>query len=131
MKRNMDLVRCILLQVEEAENYIDIEHLFKKRDEVKDCEYTDQEIIYHVELLITHNFLDGDIRRDINKTITDSTIRGLTWEGQDFLDSVREEKVWRKVRSVVADSVGSTTFDVIKQTGSLVAINLIKQGLGV
>ena len=131
MKRNMDLVRCILLQVEEAENYIDIEHLFKKRDEVKGCEYTDQEIIYHVELLITHNFLDGDIRRDINKTITDSTIRGLTWEGQDFLDSVREEKVWRKVRSVVADSVGSTTFDVIKQTGSMVAINLIKQGLGV
>ena len=131
MKRNMDIVRSILLQVESATDYISIEYLLKQRDSVKDCKWTDEEIIYHVELLLAHEFLDGQIMRDINGTITDSAIKGITWAGQDFLESIRDNKVWKKVKSVITDTVGSTTFDVIKQTGSLVAINAIKKSLGV
>ena len=48
MKRNLDLVRNILLQVEKSEDYLELTDLFEARDRIKDCEFTNNEIIYHV-----------------------------------------------------------------------------------
>ena len=71
MKRNLDLVRNILLQVEKSENYLELTDLFEARDKIKDCEFTNNEIIYHVELLIAHGFIDGfdyQLNRHCSKT---------------------------------------------------------------
>lgn len=84
MKRNLDLVRNILLQVEEAENHLELTDLFEARDRIKDCEFTNSEIINHVELLIAHGFIDGKLKRDMNGYVIDSCIYGLTWDGDDF-----------------------------------------------
>lgn len=48
MKRNLDIVRDILLQVEKAEGYLTINELFDTRDNQKSCDYTDNEIVYHI-----------------------------------------------------------------------------------
>lgn len=84
MKRNLDLVRSILLLVEEAESYLEIIDLFKARDRIKGCEFSNSEIIYHVELLIAHGFIDGKLRRDMNGDVMDGCIDGLTWDRDDF-----------------------------------------------
>lgn len=131
MKRNLDLVRNILLQVEKSEDYLELTDLFEARDKIKDCEFTNNEIIYHVELLIAHGFIDGKLKRDMNGYVIDSCINGLTWDGADFLESMRDQKVWGKARDVIREAVGSTTFDVVKQTCSFVATQMIKNNLGI
>lgn len=131
MKRNLDIVRDILLQVEQAEDYLTINDLFDVRDKRKGCNYTDNEIIYHVELLFAHGFIDGCIRRDMNGDITDNSIDGLTWDGADFLESMRDQRVWDRARDTIKKTVGSTTFEVVKQTCTLVATQMIKSNLGI
>ncbi len=130
MKRNLDIVRCILLQVEKSEDHLTINNLLDARDETKDCDYTDNEIIYHVELLLAHGFIDGYIKRDMSGDVIDDCINGVTWDGADFLESVRNSSVWRKAKATIKETVGSTTFEVVKQTCSLVAIQMIKNKLG-
>lgn len=130
MKRNLDLVRSILLIVEEAEGHLEIKDLFKARDRIKGCEFTDGEIIYHVELLIAHGFIDGKLTRDLSGEIIEGCINGLTWDGADFLESMRDNGVWEKAKDAIKRTVGSTTFDVVKQTCSLVAMQMIKTSIG-
>ena len=131
MKRDLDIVRDILLQVEKSDGYLTINDLFDIRDKQKDCKYTDKEIVYHVELLFAQGFIDGNIRRDMNGDITDSSIDGLTWDGADYLESMRDNRVWNKAKSTIKKAVGSTTFDVVKQTCTLVATQMIKSNLGI
>ena len=131
MERDLDIVRDILLQVEKSDGYLTINDLFDIRDKQKDCKYTDKEIVYHVELLFAQGFIDGNIRRDMNGDITDSSIDGLTWDGADYLESMRDSRVWNKAKSTIKKAVGSTTFDVVKQTCTLVATQMIKSNLGI
>ena len=131
MKRDLDIVRDILLQVEKSDGYLTINDLFDIRDKQEGCKYTDNEIVYHVELLFAQGFIDGNIRRDMNGDITDSSIDGLTWDGADYLESMRDSRVWNKAKSTIKKAVGSTTFDVVKQTCTLVATQMVKSNLGI
>ena len=54
----------------------------------------------------------------------------ITWDGQDYLDSIREPKVWERIKKTLAGTVGSTTLDVVRQTGSMVALAMVREGLG-
>ena len=95
MKRNLDLVRNILLQVEKSEDYLELTDLFEARDRIKDCEFTNNEIIYHVELLIAHGFIDGKLKRDMNGYVIDSCINGLTWEFWSSVDLTGNQTITR------------------------------------
>ena len=49
-------------------------------------------------------------------------IKSLTWEGNDFLDSVESDTVWSKVKARLAENVGSASFDVIKAVAKSVLL---------
>ena len=123
MKRDMDLVRDILLKVEEAERALPVGAFYDLRAS-KDV------VDYHLELLIAHGFLDGTLHGSWGSRVVGGEIDGLTWDGQDFLEAVRDERVWRAVKKAVYEAVGSTTFDVVKATCSMVATSMIKSHLG-
>jgi hypothetical protein len=61
------------------------------------------EVRYNMRLLVEAGFLD------MTKTqFTGSfNIRGMTWAGHDFLDSVRDEQVWRKTKEGALKAGGS------------------------
>lgn len=49
-------------------------------------------------------------------------IKSLTWEGNDFLDSVESDAVWSKVKARLAENVESASFDVIKAVAKSVLL---------
>ena len=77
MKRNLDLVRSILLKVEKSEDYLELTDLFEARGKIKGCDFTNTEIIYHVELLIFQGFIDGKLTRDLSGIIKPRRVKGL------------------------------------------------------
>ena len=124
MKRDMDLVRDILLMVERAERALPVGAFYDLR--------ASRELVdYHLELLIAHGFLDGTLHGSWGSRVIGGSIDGLTWDGQDFLEAVRDDGVWGSVRRAVRDTVGSTTFDVTKSVSVAVAESMIKSHLGV
>lgn len=50
--------------------------------------------------------------------------------GCDYLDAVRDDRVWSRTKKVAREAVGDTTLSTIKQAASMVAVQLIKANLG-
>lgn len=111
MKRDMDLVRKILQGVESAEDAVHLDDL-EKMNGISN--YTDREVWYHVQLLDYAGYLDCLMTQSDDSRLRRGIVYGLTWDGQDFLDALRDDSVWEKTKRAVRESVGSTTFDVVK-----------------
>lgn len=125
MKRNIDLVRSILIYVENAADEVDADEMATERWPI-------ETVAYHVRLMAHHGLVDvSRDARDMNGNTIELTVAGITWDGQDYLDSIREPKVWGRVKKALAGTVGSTTLDVVRQTASMVALAMVREGLGI
>ena len=107
MKRDMDLVRKILLAVE-------IEKSGHAPDKLMIEEYTEEQIGYHVLIMIEANLLEGEEVSELGSPSPMGMASRMTWEGHDFLDACREEKRWQTAKGI-ANQIGGVTLDVFKK----------------
>lgn len=68
-----------------------------------------EQIAYHLKLIYDQGFLDSPDQPFLSGTIP---FRGLTWAGRDFVDSIRDDDVWRKTKTQ-AHKVGAWTVDIL------------------
>ncbi len=114
MKRDMDLCRKILFAIEEDESGRPISDL-------KIEDYSAKEIMYHCELLYQEGFLQG-----YKKYFGDQfSVGSLTWEGHDFLDKIREDTVWNKIKEVITQKGATLTFEIIKSVAPSIISSMI------
>ena len=124
MKRNLDLIREILIKAEEADGGI------SDCDLVND-KYTIAEVAFNVELMRERGLIEASIdHAGLNDKPYSVDIDRITWEGYDYLDAIRSRKVWEKARQAISAAVGDTSLSVVKETCQMVAQSLIKQQLG-
>ena len=106
MKRDMDLIREILLRVEQSKKPpSDIDLNIPEHDKF--------EISYHVGLLFKAGLVEA---MDVSTTGGNAyLITGMTWDGHEFLDASRNDDVWTKTKEYIASQGGGMTFDIMKQ----------------
>ena len=117
MKRDMELVRQILLAIEA---YKDLKQDLKFEIEG----YSEEQIMYHMKILA-----DGGLIEAIDASTFEGICfipQGLTWSGYEFLDAIRNETVWKQTKEVVRDKGGSLPFEVLKS----LAIEFLKKFVG-
>lgn len=74
---------------------------------------TADEISYHVKLMVDADLVEA---KDVSTTTLFSwKPQRLTWQGHEFLDAVRNETVWNRVRKVIQDKGGNASFEVVKE----------------
>lgn len=120
MKLNYDCVRSVLLAVEKAE-MID-ENLSLTPLKVFELfdglpEYKDNEILYTVDKLKEAGYINATIQFAAGHYI-DGFISSITYSGHEYLDNIRDLKVWRKVKSVLAKA-GAITLPLISQAAQM------------
>ncbi|KDN29998.1 hypothetical protein VFDL14_04485 [Vibrio fortis] len=109
MKRDMDLIRKLVLFIEEKE---DDHPIIKAPFEG----YSNLQLEEHYHLL----FEAGLVRCEtICSNSTPSRVVkvipfSLTWEGHEFADAVRNETIWEKAKEKIISQVGGLPFDVLK-----------------
>jgi len=105
MKRNFDLIRKIMLEMEELppDRYLNS----------KDVKGYDNEEVYYqmalmedARLLVLNNVSSLQDRQSFGMR--------LTWEGHEFLDAARNDTIWEKATSTALEKAGSLTFDIVK-----------------
>lgn len=107
MKRNWDLIRKILLKLEE------------KADSTSWLESTDikgydaKTVAYHYKLLSNAGLIEAIDVSSLEEE--DFSATSLTWQGHEFLDKIRNDSVWNKVKSTVQSKSLDLSFDVIKR----------------
>jgi hypothetical protein len=107
MKRDFELVRKLLLDFE--------------GEGVDLSPYTEQQILYHKALLLEAGLAEGPkphySSREFSEIPDRVIIRRLTWEGHDFIDAIRDEGRWQKVK------------DWIKEAGKILTLETLKEAI--
>ena len=106
MKRNMDLIREILLRIESYPEP-------RGRIDLNIDGYSPKEISYHVKLLSEAGLIEATPLQTLN--LFEWHAHSLTWEGHEFLEASRDDKIWNKAKELVLDKTGTLPFEVLKQ----------------
>ncbi|MBB6610850.1 DUF2513 domain-containing protein [Pontibacter sp. Tf4] len=106
MRRDLDLIRVILLEVEKAESISDGLDLCIEG-------YTDKEISYHVKLLYQAGYLEAN-DDSCRETPDKWSPKSLTWQGHEFLNAARDKTIWNKAKGKIGDKLSSVPFDFLK-----------------
>ncbi len=102
MKRDLDLIKAMLLSMESDDNPFELSG------------YTREQIHYHMALLhdagliITENYYDTYI------SPSELVRTRITWVGHEFLDACRSESTWEKAKKIAFEKTGSITFEIVK-----------------
>lgn len=124
MKRNWDMIRDILTQLEEFKNE---EGCFNLSSFPQDKH---AEISYHMALLMEAGLVNGQMSEEFGPEPQDFFANRLTWQGHEFLDAIRSDTVWYKTKKSFLSQGISMTFDLVKSVASDVAASYLKSTIG-
>jgi hypothetical protein len=110
MKRDMDLIREILVALEEN---LDPDCSMKVSELVLD-DY-DQNVLYgHAVLLADAGFVVGNFVPHIYGEYKDFRIDKLDWKGYEFLELTRNKTIWDKAKKFFKESGVGLSVSVLK-----------------
>jgi hypothetical protein len=97
MKRDMDLIRDLLIGIEADPNLDGTQFLSPDNQDnlgvIGIGRFSNEEIAYHLKMLIEAGLVDGKVGFQgmplINK---------MTWQGHEFLDNIRDAGIWGKTK---------------------------------
>jgi uncharacterized protein DUF2513 len=103
VKRDMDLVRAILLAVEaRPTNSTEVSVSVPGRD--------DREVGEHLQLMEDAGLVEG-----VYISSGSAGCNRLTWHGYEFLESARNETVWKKAKDITVKKTGGLAMTAITE----------------
>lgn len=118
MKRDMDLVRRILIEAEKSDYPL-------SADVFVDSQTSRELVGYHMEIMQEAGLIRASIMHDFSGMYAEATVDYLTWDGQEYLANIKSEKVWNRVKTTVASKLGDAGFDVFKNLASKFATDIL------
>ena len=117
MRRDLDLIRLILLELEA--------HQAPTRPlQIQAEGYSPEQIAYHVKLLTEAGYVDAENLSAMGAL--DWRPKSLTAAGHDALDAIRNDTVWHKVKAQLKDRAISVPMATLVEF----AAKLVKHKLG-
>jgi hypothetical protein len=122
MKRDMDFVRDLLLRIEAGEKLFSWSGSHTGREHNPE----EEKLGEHIRLLKQADFID--VLDESSSGVI--FLNGLSWKGHDFLDSVRDPKIWEKTKTGAAVA-GGFTVDLLKDLAKGLVKKQIEEFTGV
>lgn len=144
MKLNLDCVRQILLIVEENTGLRKYCFFIDSSLETSEMaignpliplpnyqisllkNFDNDELIYHINYCVESGLLSTDTSYGLYQIV----VKDLTPKGHDFLENIRDNKVWSGIKSI-ASKVGATSLNSVVQISSNVITQLIRSQFGI
>ncbi|MBX9790026.1 MAG: DUF2513 domain-containing protein [Pirellulales bacterium] len=120
MKRDMDLIRKMVLAVEDSPSGF-------APDALNFDDYTEEQVGYHAYLLVDAGLALGADVTTMSSSSPEYVLRRLTWAGHEFADACRNESIWNQAQDTVKKKAGSVTFDVLKE----LLVSLLRGVIGI
>lgn len=120
MKRDLDLLRDILLAAEAVPTSSRISH----RD-FKPLGVTREALGAHVRLLSDASFVEASVGGGEARSDRRWTIYRITMAGHDYLDSVRSPEVYRETKSRLDKIGGTASLEVVKSVAGAIARSMM------
>ena len=106
MKRDVELIRKILLQIEA-----------KGEDPLRLIQldipgHSESDVAYHVLLLRDAGLIEAQDLSTMGGF--DMRPKRMTWEGHEFLEAAKNDTVWNKAQEIVKEKGNAIPFEVLK-----------------
>lgn len=127
MELNKDCVRDVLLSCEELLKIDEDGYMNSlSHEELGQAlpNYKTEDIIYTVVKLKEAGFLDVKVTKAFGNILVDVRIYDITFNGHEFLNDIRDDKNWKKVKDI-AKSVGAFSINMIAQ----IAVGVIQTNI--
>ena len=111
MKRDMDLVRKILLEIEA--NYVSTAICGLEIEG-----YDMAAVAYHCKILHDAGLISNYNANYGDDEIDYFSVGSLTWDGHDYLDKVRDDSLWAKTKDTIVQKGLPLILDTIKTVSS-------------
>jgi hypothetical protein len=113
MKRDMDLIRELLLRLEARPMELGDAAVITPEDPaLAVAGFNIAQINHHLDLIHQAGFIDDGGHPEAGPMFG-FVFLGITWAGHDFLDSVRDPVIWAKTKKGATDA-GGFTLDLLK-----------------
>jgi hypothetical protein len=130
MKRDMDLIRELLLKLEALDVPLGVRKtLSPHAPELAVENATPEEVGHHLRMLVSGNLVETGVSSPFGPDGS-LAFRQLSWAGRDFLDSVRSPEVWAKTKKG-AEAAGGFTVDLLKDLAKGLVKKQIEEFTGV
>jgi DNA-binding transcriptional ArsR family regulator len=108
MKRDMDLVRKISLEIESCGDPYGL-------DEIPEIDGFDPETIsYHIKLMRDAGLVEADESNYLGVSHAHFSGINLTWDGHEFLKVACDDSIWEKAKQYILKPGVAFTFDILK-----------------
>ncbi len=124
MKRDMELVLKILKVLEEREDV----SMIKDIKDLELSDYDDRVVHHHLLRMYEAGLIDAEA--ETSSTTKTRLIRvypfGLTWQGHEFLDAMKNQSVFSKVKEKLSGKLDDISFVLLKE----LALKFAREQLG-
>ncbi len=120
----MELIRRILFKIEET-----VDNVAEYNLEIEG--YTMEQVVYHCSILYEGGYIHAYKGNYAGDSLYSFGVGRLTWEGHEFLDKIREDTIWYKTKSTIADKGLPFVFDIVKSVSSGIITGIIKGTVGI
>lgn len=127
MRLNQDCVRDMLLEFEEVLTLDD--HLFLNNIKEMKCveKFGEDNVIYTIFKLTEAGYITST-HKYTSDVLYFLCVSSITWDGHQFLDNIRDNKVWKKTKDI-ASGFSSVSISMISDIASNVLSQLLKGSL--
>lgn len=104
MQRNMDLVRTILLRIENSPSGWAAQPFGI-------AGFTPEQVGYHAHIMMEDGLIEGVDVTNMHSKSPEAMPQSLTWKGHEFLDLARDQNRWNQSKAAIS-KVGSAPLSV-------------------
>jgi hypothetical protein len=118
--RNWDLIRRILVKLDELGDAQSV----LEADQVPP--YDVEIVSFHMRALLQAGLIEGECA-DYATGVPCRAFR-LTWQGMEFLDQVRVDKIWNRIKETIRSRGLAMSLDIIKSVAATTIAGALKGG---
>lgn len=124
LKRDMELIRKILLTVEEK--YVDT---WLHSNEIEIDGYDMKTIGYHCAVLHDAGLLYDYKGQYGDGELLQFGVGRLTWDGHEFLEKIKSDTVWNKTKETITTKGIPFVLDAVKEIATSITTSMIKTAI--
>lgn len=119
MKRDWELVRRILFRAEAAQD-----HSLSSSDLV-DAQHDEPSVAAHLVLLDEAGLIHASVLSAERHGALTGVVERLTWDGHEFLETIRSDTVWSKTMDKIRKHGGAATLEIVKGVATAIVKGML------
>lgn len=123
MKRDLDLLRKILLAIENANEFYYYNGIPLLASDIG-CPNLNL-VSFHVSLLVDNNYIEVLNVTCCGIAYDDYMIKRLTADGCDYLDNIRNDTIWNKTKEAISNVGGTCALDIVKSIAGKIILSQV------